>query len=896
MKKFVSSLLSLTMLLSMFSGFSASAATYSYSEEKVQTILDTISNEYSQGLSDEIKDLIYDSDYSDIISDKTTLRNYYSNGNSKSWPISNADAYGKSVVDRGVTVNWGWNCAGCMSYAHFFAYSVFGTIGAKDPESVYLDKNDPQSWDNLKTYIGTKVQPGEHIRINNKHSVIYLCDGVENGDEGFYIAEYWGGAKKDANDNYVFNKDNDQYYIKFYTYASFASAYSGRDCFVYNAFESSAYKDGTPSSPDTPTPVAKTRDIVLVLDVSGSMYGTPLANTKTAAKKFVEQILDNSHDTKIALVTYETYARTVLELSDDKDALNNAIDSLTDLGSTNMYAGLDIAGNILEAGSADKKAIVVMTDGAANTGAQGTSGNITVSEGYDVYFGSYASAIYNLAQTYINDRDYTIYSLGFSLHDGSSAYNLIKYISSFDKTGSRYFWSVTNDNIDDIVFTYEDIADTIVTKKSIVIKIECPVEVEISYDNETLSKDNTLTSFGEVTVTPVDDGNQYLFKLNDNRDYDININGTDEGTMDFKISYMEGDEEGFREFKNVPITQDTNITTSATDSKASFALYIDSDGNGDVDDAWEASINETSTETSEDVMEQLFPTDTVVDDEQPLTVTATPAGDTYSSAQDVELIANYDDALIYYTTDESTPTVDSTLYTEPIEISSSTILKAIAVKEGMEDSEIITEEYIIKSKRPNSATSFVKFVTNGGSEIPTRSVTIGGTLSEPVTTRDGFALEGWYTDSELTEKYDFSSTVTRGFTLFAKWKDLTKSKIILTIGETKATVFGKTVENDVAPMVVNERTMLPIRFIAEALGAEVEWDGDTQTVTIVKDDIEIIITIDSDEAIVNGETIILDSPAFTENQRTYLPLRFISENLGANVDWDGDTQTVTIIK
>ena len=127
-------------------------------------------------------------------------------------------------------------------------------------------------------------------------------------------------------------------------------------------------------------------------------------------------------------------------------------------------------------------------------------------------------------------------------------------------------------------------------------------------------------------------------------------------------------------------------------------------------------------------------------------------------------------------------------------------------------------------------------------------------------------------------------------------EDMKKSQIILTIGDKEALVFGEAKENDVAPKIVNDRTMLPIRFIAEALGAEVEWNGLEQKVTIVKDDIEIIIAIDSDKAIVNGETVTLDSPAFIENERTYLPLRFISENLGAKVEWVEDAQQVIITK
>ena len=88
--------------------------------------------------------------------------------------------------------------------------------------------------------------------------------------------------------------------------------------------------------------------------------------------------------------------------------------------------------------------------------------------------------------------------------------------------------------------------------------------------------------------------------------------------------------------------------------------------------------------------------------------------------------------------------------------------------------------------------------------------------------------------------------------------------------------------------------MLPARFVAENLGAKVEWDDVNRKVIIKKENIEIIITIDSQTALVNGAAIILDSPAFIENDRTYTPLRFIAEKLGAAVEWKPETQEVII--
>lgn len=194
----------------------------------------------------------------------------------------------------------------------------------------------------------------------------------------------------------------------------------------------------------------------------------------------------------------------------------------------------------------------------------------------------------------------------------------------------------------------------------------------------------------------------------------------------------------------------------------------------------------------------------------------------------------------------------------------------------------------------------IKFDTNGGNVIKNLSVKKNNIANMPdVPVKDGYTFEGWYTDKELTIAYDFSAKVTKNITLYAKWSeiDVTKSQIILTIGDKNAKVFGENKGSDVAPKIVNDRTMLPARFVAESLGATVIWtETEPNKVLITKDDVEIIIYIGSDIAYVNGEEVSLDSPAFIENDRTYTPIRFISEELGATVEWLDETQQVVITK
>ena len=122
-----------------------------------------------------------------------------------------------------------------------------------------------------------------------------------------------------------------------------------------------------------------------------------------------------------------------------------------------------------------------------------------------------------------------------------------------------------------------------------------------------------------------------------------------------------------------------------------------------------------------------------------------------------------------------------------------------------------------------------------------------------------------------------------------------KNKVmVMTIDSKVMQLYGNTYVNDVAPIIKNSRTMLPIRIIAENLGGRVTWDGASRKVTVSRDNIYIELFIDSSYAKVNGQVVILDSPAFISNDRTYLPVRFIAENLGATVLWDNYSREVII--
>lgn len=117
------------------------------------------------------------------------------------------------------------------------------------------------------------------------------------------------------------------------------------------------------------------------------------------------------------------------------------------------------------------------------------------------------------------------------------------------------------------------------------------------------------------------------------------------------------------------------------------------------------------------------------------------------------------------------------------------------------------------------------------------------------------------------------------------------------VGSNIININGNKVEVEKPYVIGTGVTLVPIRVISEAFGAKVDWNGDTKTVTVACNDTTIEIAIGSKTAIVNGEEKELEeAPELTDNGFTMIPLRFISENLGAEVGYDNATQAITVVK
>jgi hypothetical protein len=110
---------------------------------------------------------------------------------------------------------------------------------------------------------------------------------------------------------------------------------------------------------------------------------------------------------------------------------------------------------------------------------------------------------------------------------------------------------------------------------------------------------------------------------------------------------------------------------------------------------------------------------------------------------------------------------------------------------------------------------------------------------------------------------------------------------------------GSSVLLDAAPAIMRSRTFLPIRAVAEALGGTVGWDGVTRTATVMLGGHQVSLQIGSNVAVLDGVRKPIDSadtlvvPVIASG-RTLLPVRFVAESLGCQVDWDSNTKQITI--
>jgi hypothetical protein len=126
-----------------------------------------------------------------------------------------------------------------------------------------------------------------------------------------------------------------------------------------------------------------------------------------------------------------------------------------------------------------------------------------------------------------------------------------------------------------------------------------------------------------------------------------------------------------------------------------------------------------------------------------------------------------------------------------------------------------------------------------------------------------------------------------------------RTTLVLRVGSPTMKAGNASVVLDSPPVIVEGRTLVPIRAVVESLGGIVSWDAATRTATVSLGNVSLKLSIGQTLALVNGRQVPIDStnPSVVPQiiaGRTMLPLRFVTENLGADVQWEGTTQTITV--
>ena len=149
--------------------------------------------------------------------------------------------------------------------------------------------------------------------------------------------------------------------------------------------------------------------------------------------------------------------------------------------------------------------------------------------------------------------------------------------------------------------------------------------------------------------------------------------------------------------------------------------------------------------------------------------------------------------------------------------------------------------------------------------------------------------DGKYTFTMPASKVEVKAAFKQTASKPGKPTEEMKTVVVMQVGSKTMFVNGKAYEKDAAPVIMNDRTLVPIRFVTESLGGTVAWNAETKEVTLVIDGKEIKMTIGKTIEKYGVAPVIIDS-------RTFVPVRFVADELGATTAWNAETKTVTITK
>jgi len=212
-------------------------------------------------------------------------------------------------------------------------------------------------------------------------------------------------------------------------------------------------------------------------------------------------------------------------------------------------------------------------------------------------------------------------------------------------------------------------------------------------------------------------------------------------------------------------------------------------------------------------------------------------------------------------------------------------------------SEETLAQYVITGQ-PSSCSLITGVMGNGviGISPQQASYDPGTSVTLSATAVPGWEFVGWSGTVTSTEN-PLVITMNKNMSIlgtFQKSAAPLQHVITLSVGNAVAHIDNQEVALDSPPVIVGGRTLVPLRPIIEGLGGTLTWIPETRSVEVELGGVAIQLQIGNRTAIVNGQSVTMDVPAAIINSRTMLPVRFVSENIGADVDWEDLTRTVTI--
>lgn len=173
--------------------------------------------------------------------------------------------------------------------------------------------------------------------------------------------------------------------------------------------------------------------------------------------------------------------------------------------------------------------------------------------------------------------------------------------------------------------------------------------------------------------------------------------------------------------------------------------------------------------------------------------------------------------------------------------------------------------------------------------LPLSAAALPGDASDPLVSKS-------WVDSYVEDTVSALERLARELIIEAR--ELMKREIVLSPSSDVAYINNKAVQMDVKPKIVQVSgggvTLVPLRFVGEALNISVIWDSAAKTVTCRNDEIKVVLPINGSVAMVNDFAVSLQAAPVIENGRTLVPLRFISQAFKCSVDWNSAAQKITI--